>query len=853
MAKPKKSRIKKLGKLGLAILEHRIEKVIGNNAVDMLKAAHKDHEALISALTNTERRFRDEFDDKELVKAMFDDLSLENLPSLDEAFSKFYSRPTDPSLPQTLMRFMRSDFPSLPEGRLLNATREYIIIFTEELAMVDEKFRDDAEALANIRSHHDQAQFFKDIRGLFEKEKAPKISPPDTLQSLHQIPPPPADFTGREEELGELRQALTEGGAAISGVRGMGGIGKTVLALVLAQELKDSYPDAQIFLDLQGAHKQEPLTPAEVLTYVVRAFHPTAQLPEDVKQLRALFLSTLEGQQVLILMDNALDAEQVRPILPPMGCCLLVTSRQHFTLPGLIALDLDRMSPEDASELLLTIAPRIGEHTAEIARLCAYLPLALRLAATALAETLNLSPEEYIERLQDEQTRAELVEASLKLSYDLLDESLQTHWRALGVFPGGFDQAAAEAVWELEEDKTQDALSSLLRYSMLDYDQTTQRYRLHDLARDSAAKMLGEYEEEEKTYRFRHATHYLNILTAADSLYLKGGEGVLAGLALYDREARNITAGQAWAATQMEEYENVSFLINYYSGAAGSILNFRLHPQKWISWLDAGLTAAESLGDKNAQSNHLGNLGIAYYDLGETRWAIEYHERALVISQEMEDKWAEGQDLINLGNAYVALGEPRRAIEYFEKAISIRQVIEDKRTEGQVLSGLGNAYTVLGDPRKAIEYHEKAHIISQKIKDKRAEGQDLGNLGIAYNKLGEFPKAIEYYEQQLKIAKELSDRRGEGNALGNLGNAYKNLGETSRAIEYYEQQLEIAKETSDRRGEGNALWNTAIAFAELGQPEQAIESAATALEIYEQIEAPYAEMVRKKLAEWRGE
>ena len=216
-------------------------------------------------------------------------------------------------------------------------------------------------------------------------------APAPIVTALHQLPSPPTDFTGREKELEELRTAIEKGaktgGVTISGLQGLGGVGKTALALKLADEIKSSYPDAQFYLDLKG-HEKHPMSVIEALSHVIRAYHPTAKLPDNEIDLRGLYQTALNGQRALLLMDNAANAAQVEPLIPPAGCVLLVTSRQHFALPGLFAKDLNSLPAEDSHKLLLAIAPRIGNKAATIAELCGYLPLALRLAAS----TLQLDP-----------------------------------------------------------------------------------------------------------------------------------------------------------------------------------------------------------------------------------------------------------------------------------------------------------------------------------------------------------------------------------------------------------------------------------------------------------------------------
>jgi predicted ATPase len=329
---------------------------------------------------------------------------------------------------------------------------------------------------------------------------------------LHEVPRPPADFTGREDELKELLTSIEVGGVTISGLQGMGGIGKTALALKLVELLKPRYPDAQFYLDLKGASTQ-PFTVTEALAHVVRAYHPAAKLPDSESELRGLYLSVLDGQRALLLMDNAADAEQVEPLIPPGGCLLLVTSRQHFTVPGLAAKNLDTLSAADARNLLLTIAPRIETQADEIASLCGYLPLALRLAATAMVNYRNLSPADYVQRLRDRQQRLRLIDASLSLSYELLSEELRKRWYWLAVFPDTFAGDAAAALWEVEVGQAKYILGELMATSLVEWNETSGRYHLHDLARLFADSKLS---DEERNIGFkRYATHYKDVLRAA--------------------------------------------------------------------------------------------------------------------------------------------------------------------------------------------------------------------------------------------------------------------------------------------------------------------------------------------------
>ena len=754
-----------------------------------------------------------------------------------------------------LEEFLRQSH--LPQEKLALLVEQQTDELINELRGIEERLKKEieeskTEVVAAVG--HSEKVVVSEIRGAATelKEEFQKAILQDARRvarnRLKQLPAPPRDFTGREAELEELRRALRQSGVTISGVQGMGGVGKTALALVLADEFKDQYRDAQIYLDLKGVSAQ-PLSPAEVMWHVVSSFHPDMKRPDDA-DLPAWYNALLNDNRVLLLYDNAAGAEQIEPLLPPKHCLLLVTSRRHFKVPGMFDKDINEMTEGDAEALLLEVAPRISTDAAAIAKQCGYLPLALRLAASALHKSHALSPSDLLRRLQDKRKRVELVEASFSLSYELLSEELQRRWRSLAIFPTDFDAPAAAAVWQTDVDAAKESLAELEEYSLLDWEETAHRYTLHDLARDFADTRLSATEREQAG--LLHAAHYLQILSTADKLYLKGKETIAGGLSLFDNERVNIEAGQAWAAARFADNERAARLCNWYPGAGIYVLTLRQHPRDFIRWHEAALSAARQLKDYAAEGRHLGNLGYAYDDLGEYRRAIGFYEQRLDIAREIGDRRGEGNALGNLGVAYKNLGEMSRAIEFYEQRLDIAREIGDRRGEGNALGNLGNVYTILGEARRAIELYEQHLAITREMGDRRGEGTDLGNLGLAYAALGETQRAIESYEQALVVLREIDDRRGEGAALGNLGLAYDKLGEATRAIEFYKQQLLIAREVGDRRGEGNALSNIGVSYGRLGAMERAIESMEAALKIFEEIEAPSINTVRKNLEMLRG-
>jgi tetratricopeptide (TPR) repeat protein len=656
----------------------------------------------------------------------------------------------------------------------------------------------------------------------------------------NQIPRSPADFKGREEEISEILSNFDKG-ATITGLRGMAGVGKTALALVLAERLRDRFSDGHLFLNLKGTTKK-PLSTAEAMAQVVHSYYPTERLPENENELHGLYLSVLAGKRALLLLDNAADKEQVEPLLPPSNCAVLITSRNKFTLPGLKERDLDVLPPGEARELLLEIAGRIGDRADSLAKLCGYLPLALRNAASALAERKDIDVKDYERRLGDKKARLELVEASFSLSYELLSPMRRKHWCRLSVFPEDFDLSGGIAVLKMSRDASAEALSDLVKWSLVNFicsvDLGEGRYRLHDLACIFAESRLESKEHDDAKQRL--IKHYLKVLSDAEKLYDKGGKNIREGLMLFDREWANIKEGQAWAEVMMQNIakskkkSGMEFAlqsVNSYPNDGCNVLALRQHPQERIRWLETALTATRLIKKINFEGAHLINLGLAYADLGEGRKAIEYYDRALAISRKIGDRYNEGAALGDLGSAYMNLGEMHKAIEYYDMALAISREIGDRRGEGADLGNLGIAYADLGEVRKAIEYYEQALAISREIEDRRSEGNHLGNLGIVYYHLGEVCKAIEYYEQALAISREIGDRQGEGNALGNLGIAYADLGEVRKAIEYNEQALVISRRIGDRRGEGNRLGTLGSAYMNLGEVRKAIEYYNQALKI----------------------
>ena len=332
-----------------------------------------------------------------------------------------------------------------------------------------------------------------------------------TLASRHQLRAPVGDFVGRVAEMAALAEALRSasggGSAAIAGVQGMGGVGKTELAYAAAYQVRHTFPDAQIVVALRGAGSA-PLTPEQVLQTVIRAFTPEAILPDDLRALEALYRAQLHTKRALILADDARDAAQVRPLLPPAGCALLVTSRVRFTLPAMVTLHLDQLAAPEAQALLRRICQRLTDgEAADLARACGYLPLALRVSGSLLQASAALAARDYLARLADERQRLAAlrdpddpqldVEASLALSYAQLDVRTQAVFRQLGALTADFTAELAQKVVAPDGEDVTITMHQLLRHNLVLYDAERGRWRLHELVRDMARRRLEAAEEAE--------------------------------------------------------------------------------------------------------------------------------------------------------------------------------------------------------------------------------------------------------------------------------------------------------------------------------------------------------------------
>lgn len=671
---------------------------------------------------------------------------------------------------------------------------------------------------------------------------AAHLTPPLPLPVLPgsrpaQLPAATSGFAGREAELSRLdevyRQSVDTDAATVMLLTGTAGVGKTTLMVRWAHRVRQAYPDGELFADLHGFGDLPATEPNDVLGRFLRALGtPTGRIPATGDERVALYRSLLDGRRMLIVLDNAVSAKQVRPLLPGTSTCLTIVS-SRASLSGLVARDgavriaVPAMG-EDESVAVLAQSVGAGRvasergHAARVASLCAGLPLALRIVGERAVRRPEMRLSDLADELNNEGRRLALlatddddtaVRAVFAASYDKLPMDAARVFRLLALHPGV--DVDMPAITALAGGECEPAVRTLTGGHLLTED-AAGRYHRHDLLRLYAIERLHA-EEAPSTCRAatqRLIEHYLSTAEAAEHVLIPNRPSVSSvpstgrfndyahALAWFEAELDNLVA--VCGVAHQHGYDPAGWQL------PAALSAFCLHTKRWDEWIathQMGLACARRGGDRTAEARMLSSLGAAYGDRGDYQ----------------------------------------RSRDHLMEALAIRRNIGDPVPMAHTLNNLAQTQRRCGETDTAIQLFTEAQELFRTAKDGYGLGSCLTNLGEALIELGDLPSAARSLTEAMAIHHSSGDRYGEVMALDSLGRCYHEQGMLKDALHALHSALAGRRELGDRHGEAYTRWRLGDVRASLREPAAAAAHWHAALRIFEELRAPEADHIRPQL------
>jgi tetratricopeptide (TPR) repeat protein/transcriptional regulator with XRE-family HTH domain len=684
------------------------------------------------------------------------------------------------------------------------------------------------------------------------------------------LPRDAKSFTGREPELTQIsrlaHKAMPSGGVvAIAAIGGMAGIGKTTLAVRAGHLLARMFPDGQVFLPLNGHNPGLPPTePAEALGSLLRLADVT-EIPDGLEPRAALWRKHLAGRRVLLVLDDAVDSGQVRPLLPgTAGCLVLVTSRLRLmALDGIDIISLDILSPGEACQLLVTLAQRPGLRpddlpVQEITRLCGYLPLGIGLLAAKLRHNPSLGAATLASRLAAARNRPELMHAedrSVSIAFDMsyrdLTPQQQRTFRRLGLQPGGdIDVYAVAALDATDLDTAQHNLDGLYDHYLL-AQPSPERYRCHDLIREHAralAKTDPVAEQHAATTRL--LDYYLHVARAADQhLARRVAVGVPVAITVpptHAPELRTREDAMAWMDAESPNlHAAADYAANYglraHAIAIPAAMTGYLHDtNRWREGITLQLivlAAADDKGDQMAAADALTELGRFRHVLGEHAAAFRNLTKAVAIYRKLGSQPGEASALTRLGTLQNATGDFRAATRSFRAALKLFRDLKDKRGEASARYLLGIIQYQKGKYSAATATLEAALRLFRDQSDEGGQADAISYLAAIERETGRYLSAAAKQTSALAIYRGLGDRHEEAGALLFLGAMQYPVGDYETAMSNLRLALDIFRDLREPFGEASTLNEMSIIQRELGNLAAAATSVRRSLKLYRHLKS----------------
>jgi DNA-binding SARP family transcriptional activator len=648
-----------------------------------------------------------------------------------------------------------------------------------------------------------------------------------------QLPPAVRNFVGRTSELASLDAVLPDTGTGatgvvISAVSGTAGVGKTALAVHWAHRVAAQFPDGQLYVNLRGFDPAgAALDPADVLRGFLDALGvPVARLPADPGALTGLYRSLLVGKRVLVMLDNAGDVDQVRPLLPGSpGCLVVVTSRHHLTplvaVEGAHPLVVDLLPQADARDLL---ARRLGpdrvanepDAVEAIVAGCARLPLALAIVAARAATHPGFRLATLVAQLREITGALDVlhggdpatdVRAVFSWSYRSLSTAAARLFRLLGLHPGpDVGTAAAASLAAIPVPQVRTLLAELARANLIT-EHTPGRYCFHDLLRAYATEQAHCSDDPLHLVRHRLLDHYLHTAHSAALLLhphrahpitLTAAETGVTAAPIADLEQ-----ALAWFTT-----EHPALLIALQSAAdtgsdthtcqlawtLATFLERRGHWHDLAATQHTAVAAAQRLSDQQAQAQAHGSLAGAYIRLGRFADAHTHLKDALDLFGRLGNPVGRGHTHLDLGWMFERQGCHSEALDHAVQALSLFRAADEPDGQARALNQIGWCHAQLDDHHRALTWCQQALALHQELGDRAGEAHTWDSLGHAHHHLGFHQQATTCCQHAIGLFRQLGDRYNEADTLTHLGNIHYAAGSPRAARTAWQHARAILNE-----------------------------------------------------------
>ncbi|MFB6720801.1 BTAD domain-containing putative transcriptional regulator [Kribbella sp. NPDC056345] len=648
-----------------------------------------------------------------------------------------------------------------------------------------------------------------------------------------QLPPVARGFTGRELELRMLddlaESAKSTTTVIISAIAGTAGIGKTTTAAYWAHRVADQFPDGQLFVNLRGFDPgAEPLPAVDALRGFLEALGTAPEaIPQEHDAQSAMFRSLLADRKMLVLLDNARDVDQVRPLLPGApGCLAIVTSRNRLT--GLVAehgarpIQLDLLSVPEAGQLL---RERLGAErvtaeptaAAELVEHCARLPLALAIVAGRLAVDSRLSLAAVAADLADKRRRLDGLEtydqrttlrAVFLSSYGALTPPAQRMFRLLGLHSGpDISIAAAASLGGITRPDATRLIGELCHASML-VECASGRYTFHDLLRAYSTE-LSDGEPDSQSGIPRLLDHYLHSAYSAERILAPTRSPAVPAACQVGVSPEEFTdAGQAqeWFASErfvliaaVEQAASRGFDLHVMQ-LADAFVTFLDSAGLWSDWItvaQAGLAAAQRMGIRPAEGLARRRLGHAYSRLHRFAEAETVLEGALDVCRADGDQSGEAKTSLILAHILSEQRKYAEALVHSSHALDLQTKTGNRTSQGRALSSMAWDNAHLGNFEQAIDNAERAIALLGEADDRKGQAANWDTLGYTHRQLGDHERAQACYLRSVNLIRQVGHRYFEASSLTDLGDTQLDAGDRDGARQTWQQALEVLESVGD--------------------------------------------------------